>query len=138
MYLFRCLRRERAKHSVMPEVTQRPSNPAAEAVFMPRKAEPGHAGALGGYFLRNPRLQGAGRQALYIVGVAGFNVALGASQGSLIDNSGSRHTLYSTLCPIGYAPSALRRYLLGTKDTSICYAVTYLGRLGQQQSNSVQ
>ena len=105
---------------------------------MPRKAVPGHAGALGGYFLRNPRLQGAGRQALYIVGVAGFNVALGASQGSLIDNSGSRRTLYSTLCPIGYAPSALRRCLLCTKDTSICYALKCLDRLGQQQSNSVQ
>lgn len=47
------------------------------------------AGALGGYFLRNPQLQGSGRQALYIAAVAAFNIALGASQGSMIDNSGA-------------------------------------------------
>ncbi|KAK9846361.1 hypothetical protein WJX81_002390 [Elliptochloris bilobata] len=48
----------------------------------------GLLGALGGYFLRNPKLQGSGRQALYIAGVAALNIALGATQGSLIDNSG--------------------------------------------------
>ena len=47
------------------------------------------AGALAGYFLRNPQLQGSGRQALYIAAVAAFNIALGASQGSMIDNSGA-------------------------------------------------
>ena len=47
------------------------------------------AGALGGYFLRNPQLQGSGRQVAYIAAVAAFNVALGASQGSMIDNSGA-------------------------------------------------
>lgn len=114
MYLLRCIRGGRAK-PVVPAITQRLSSFAAKASFMPRKAEPGHAGALGGYFLRNPRLQGAGRQALYIVGVAGFNVALGASQGSLIDNSGSLHILCSTrlypVCPWALSPTIWRHQL---------------------------
>ena len=61
--------------------------------------ERSRAGALGGYFLRNPRLQGSGRQALYIAAVAAFNIALGASQGSMIDNSGAGAPCAAWLAP---------------------------------------
>jgi rhomboid protease GluP len=48
----------------------------------------GLLGALAAYFIRNPKLQRAGLQLVYIIGVVALNIALGSDAGSMIDNSG--------------------------------------------------
>ena len=47
------------------------------------------AGATAGYFLRNRALQGSTQQLTYIAGIVALNIFLGASPGSMIDNSGA-------------------------------------------------
>ena len=48
----------------------------------------GLLGALGGYFLRNPGISSAPRQLLFIGALVSFNLVLGSSTDSLIDNAG--------------------------------------------------
>lgn len=48
----------------------------------------GLLGALVAYFIRNPKLQWARLQVVYILGVVALNIALGTDRGSMIDNSG--------------------------------------------------
>jgi hypothetical protein len=48
----------------------------------------GLLGALAAYFVRNPRLERANQQLLYIFGILGVNIVLGLDEGGMIDNTG--------------------------------------------------
>ena len=48
----------------------------------------GLVGALVAYFARNPRLERAGFQLLFLIGIVSFNFLLGADEGGMIDNTG--------------------------------------------------
>ena len=48
----------------------------------------GLLGALVAYFAKNPKLERAGQQIFYILGILGFNVLLGMDEGGMVDNTG--------------------------------------------------
>ncbi|EIE25226.1 rhomboid-domain-containing protein [Coccomyxa subellipsoidea C-169] len=61
----------------------------------------GLLGATAGYFLRNRALQGSTQQLTYIAGIVALNIFLGASPGSMIDNSGHLGGLFTGVA-LGY------------------------------------
>lgn len=48
----------------------------------------GLLGAIAAYFFRNPDLERSRMQLVFLLGLLTFNIALGATEGSLVDNSG--------------------------------------------------